>query len=155
MSTELVTVWCKPKNGGRHRIATVVSDVVNGLPYYTVKYRTQATTPGPAAGTDASNFQTFAAESTDPLVDNASTTFNAHCPGCKAPIQLNSQQLWAGVVESQQKQQLVEIEVNPKAAIESDWQWQLANEFNNRPGGSLYPEGKKRLRTDPRRQSDE
>jgi hypothetical protein len=152
MSTELVKVWCNPakRQSGRHEIATVMSDVVNGVLYFTITYKDQVTTVS-----ETRDFQTFASEVSRPLVDNESTTYAAYCPGCKAPVQLNSQQLQPLIVEALREHRVVEMNVSPDAAIETDRQWRTAREYMGMASESIYPAAKDRLRTDPRRQPND
>jgi len=144
LGTELVVVWCKPKNGGRHRIATV-EPVVDGAVYYRLRYTAQVIHP--SGGGD---FQTYGAETSDPLNVSASTTFEAYCPSCKAPLQLSSQQLYSLLGEAQREQRTTEMVVGPNAALAADKAWREAAQLNGRPQDSVYPDGKNRLRKDPR-----
>ncbi|WP_201358592.1 hypothetical protein [Mycobacterium paraintracellulare] len=149
MSTELVRVWCNPPKGGRHRIATVVPDVIESVTYYKLLYKAEAGTLS-----EQGERQTFAVDASDFIDNSSSTTYEAYCPGCKAPIQLNSQELQSCIDQAQHQKRTIEIRVSPKSALEVDRLWQKAAELNQRPQDSIYPNAKNRLRNDPRRSGD-
>jgi len=145
MSTEMVVVWCRPKNGGRHRIAAVEPHIVDGVVHYMLRYKAQVIHP--SGGGD---FQTYGAQASDPLNLSSSTTFEAYCPSCKSPLQLSSQQLYSLLAEAQREQRTTEMVVRPDAALDADKAWRLAAQLNGLPQGSIYPDAKNRRRKDPR-----